>query len=116
MKFHQGPAAALALGVMAATPSVSAAEDAPTPIPACAMSGAKSVFIGGAPALRLSDVVNCPPELYEIVPSIMIEGQPMVKFRTGVGEKGNCTARGEETVMAEGESTSRVGDVACTQN
>ena len=61
-------------------------------------------------------MVNCPPELYEIVPSVMIEGQPMVKFRTGVGEKGNCTARGEETVMAEGESASRLGDVNCTQN
>ena len=70
----------------------------------------------GAPALRLSDVVNCPPELYEIVPSVMIEGQPMVKFRSGVGEKGNCTARGEETVSVEGESASRLGDVTCTQN
>jgi len=92
------------------------AEDAAPPIPACALSGAQSVFIGGAPALRLSDVVNCPPELYEIVPSIMIEGQPMVKFRTGVGEKGRCTARGEETVMAEGAPASRVGDVDCVQN
>jgi len=92
------------------------AEGAAVPIPACALSGAQSVFIGGAPALRLSDVVNCPPELYEIVPSIMIEGQPMVKFRTGVGEKGRCTARGEETVMAEGEPASRVGDVDCLQN
>jgi uncharacterized Zn-binding protein involved in type VI secretion len=40
----------------------------------------------------------------------------MVKFRTGVGEKGRCTARGEETVMAEGEPASRVGDVDCVQN
>ena len=108
--------AACGLALAAGVPSVSLAEEAAAPIPACAMSGSKSVFIGGAPALRLSDVVNCPPELYEIVPSIMIEGQPMVKFRTGVGEKGNCTARGEETVMAEGESTSRLGDVSCTQN
>ena len=108
--------AACGLVFAASVPSVSLAEEAAAPIPACAMSGSKSVFIGGAPALRLSDVVNCPPELYEIVPSIMIEGQPMVKFRTGVGEKGNCTARGEETVMAEGESTSRLGDVSCTQN
>ena len=108
--------AACGLALAASVPSVSLAEEAAAPIPACAMSGSKSVFIGGAPALRLSDVVNCPPELYEIVPSIMIEGQPMVKFRTGVGEKGNCTARGEETVMAEGESASRLGDVNCTQN
>ena len=108
--------AACGLVFAASVPSVSLAEEAAAPIPACAMSGSKSVFIGGAPALRLSDVVNCPPELYEIVPSIMIEGQPMVKFRTGVGEKGNCTARGEESVMAEGETTSRVGDVNCKQN
>ena len=85
------------------------------PIPACALSGSKSVFFGGAPALRLSDVVNCPPELYEIVPSVMIEGQPMVKFRTGSGEKGDCVARGDETVMVEGEAASRLGDVRCTQ-
>ncbi|UPA23454.1 PAAR domain-containing protein [Shinella oryzae] len=102
------------LGLSAlAQPSL--AKDA-APIPSCAMSGSKSVFIGGAPALRLSDVVNCPPELYEIVPSIMIEGQPMVKFRSGAGEKGNCTASGEETVMAEGGQTSRLGDVSCSQN
>jgi uncharacterized Zn-binding protein involved in type VI secretion len=107
---------ALTLGFLAAGPSVSFAEDAAVPIPACALSGSKSVFIGGAPALRMSDVVNCPPELYEIVPSIMIEGQPMVKFRTGVGEKGNCTARGDETVSVEGGSASRLGDVICTQN
>jgi len=105
---------ALALACAAVMPAE--AEDAAAPIPACALSGAQSVFIGGAPVLRLSDVVNCPAELYEIVPSIMIEGQPMVKFRTGVGEKGRCTARGEETVMAEGESASRVGDVDCVQN
>jgi uncharacterized Zn-binding protein involved in type VI secretion len=116
MRFLRFSAIVPVLGLVAVLPSVSLAEEAAAPIPACAMSGAKSVFIGGAPALRLSDVVNCPPELYEIVPSIMIEGQPMVKFRTGVGEKGNCTARGEETVMAEGESASRLGDVNCTQN
>ena len=108
--------AACGLALAAGVPSVSLAEEAAAPIPACAMSGSKSVFIGGAPALRLSDVVNCPPELYEIVPSIMIEGQPMVKFRSGVGEKGNCTARGDETVSVEGESASRLGDVTCTQN
>ena len=116
MKSLQLAGVLLALALGAVAPSVSMAEDAPAPIPSCALSGANSVFIGGAPALRLSDVVNCPPELYEIVPSIMIEGQPMVKFRSGAGEKGNCAARGEETVMAEGESASRLGDVTCTQN
>ena len=108
--------AACGLALAAGVPSASLAEEAAAPIPACAMSGSKSVFIGGAPALRLSDVVNCPPELYEIVPSIMIEGQPMVKFRSGTGEKGTCTTRGDETVSVEGESASRLGDVTCTQN
>jgi uncharacterized Zn-binding protein involved in type VI secretion len=98
--------------LVAGMASTARAEGAP--IPACAMSGAMSVMIGGAPALRLSDVVNCPPELYEIVPSIMIEGQPMVKFRSGAGEKGNCVARGEESVMAEDGAVPRLGDVACT--
>ena len=116
MKIRRLTGFILAVGLLFAGFSASRAEDAAAPLPACALSGAKSVFIGGAPALRLSDVVNCPPELYEIVPSIMIEGQPMVKFRTGTGEKGNCTARGEETVVAEGESASRLGDVTCTQN
>lgn len=116
MLFLRLASAVLALGLLAAGPSVSVAEDAPAPIPSCALSGSKSVFIGGAPALRLSDVVNCPPELYEVVPSIMIEGQPMVKFRSGTGEKGTCTARGDETVSVEGESASRLGDVTCTQN
>ncbi|MFC3075130.1 PAAR domain-containing protein [Shinella pollutisoli] len=103
-------------GLLAAfgLPPAGAAETA-APIPACALTGAQSVFIGGAPALRLSDVVNCPPELYEIVPSIMIEGQPLVKFRSGAGETGNCVARGDDTVVAEGEAASRLGDVRCTQ-
>lgn len=114
MRFSWLAGAAVLFG-LAAGPCVSFAREA-APIPACALSGSKSVFIGGAPALRLSDVVNCPPELYEIVPSVMIEGQPMVKFRTGAGEKGNCTARGDETVSVEGGSASRLGDVTCKQD
>jgi len=96
--------------------SVAGAAQAQVPIPACALSGAQSVFIGGAPALRLSDVVHCPPELYRIVPGITIEGQPMVTFRSGVGETGNCVARGDNTVIAEGEAASRLGDVRCQEN
>ncbi len=84
------------------------------PLPACALSGATSVMIGGQPALRLSDVVNCPPELYTVVPSIFIEGQPVVHFRSGSGEKGDCTARAEPSVTLEGGAAQRLGDVACT--
>lgn len=90
-------------------------DDAP-PLPACALSGATSVMIAGQPALRLSDVANCPPELYEIVPSIFIEGQPIVHFRSGTGAKGDCSAKGDPSVLLEGEAAQRTGDVACTGN
>ena len=82
-------------------------------LPGCALTGSSTVMIGGKPALRLSDVVNCPPELYEIVPSIFIEGQPIVHFRSGAAAKGDCTAKGESSVMLEGEAAQRTGDVAC---
>ena len=71
-------------------------------------------FIGGAPALRLSDVVNCPADLYEIVPGIMIEGQPLVRVRSGVSGKANCAAKGETTVTANDQPMQRLGDVSCT--
>ncbi|WP_455271008.1 hypothetical protein [Rhizobium herbae] len=91
------------------------AEDTPpSPLAGCAMSGASSVFIGGAPALRLSDVVNCPADLYEIVPGIMIEGQPLVRVRSGSSEKADCAAKGETTVTANNQPTQRLGDVSCT--
>lgn len=89
------------------------AEEARAPIQSCALSGATSVMIGGQPALRLSDVANCPPELYEVVPSIMIEGQPVVHFRAGSGAKGDCAAKAEPSVTLEGEAAQRVGDVDC---
>lgn len=94
-----------------------AAEDAaPSPLAGCAMSGASSVFIGGAPALRLSDVVNCPADLYEIVPGITIEGQPLVRVRSGASEKADCATKGETTVTANNQPTQRLGDVTCTTN
>ncbi|OCP17520.1 MULTISPECIES: PAAR domain-containing protein [unclassified Ensifer] len=99
--------------LLAVSAMPSGAEDARPPIPACALSGSTSVMIGGQPALRLSDVANCPPELYEVVPSIMIEGQPVVHFRAGSGAKGDCSAKGEATVTFEGEAAQRVGDVDC---
>lgn len=91
----------------------SAAQDVRPPIPACALSGSTSVMIGGQPALRLSDVANCPPELYDVVPSIMIEGQPVVHFRSGGGAAGDCTAKAESSVIFEGEAAQRLGDVDC---
>lgn len=97
-------------------PPVSAEDATPSPLAGCALSGASSVFIGGAQALRLSDVVNCPADLYEIVPGIMIEGQPLVRVRSGVSEKANCAAKGETTVTANGQPMQRLGDVVCSTN
>ncbi len=107
--------AAIACLCFALPMSPAKAEEARAPIPSCALSGASSVMIGGQPALRLSDVANCPPELYDVVPSIMVEGQPVVHFRAGSGEKGDCSAKGEATVTFEGEAAQRVGDVDCRQ-
>ncbi|WEZ83031.1 hypothetical protein P6U16_19265 [Rhizobium sp. 32-5/1] len=98
--------------ILLAQPVMAFAETA-TPLPSCALSGASSVMIGGLPALRLSDVANCPPELYTIVPSIFIEGQPVVHFRSGSGAKGDCTARADPSVTMEGGAAPRLGDVAC---
>jgi uncharacterized Zn-binding protein involved in type VI secretion len=70
-------------------------------------------MIGGRPALRLSDVASCPAELYEVVPSIRIEGQPAVRFRTGTGARGTCTAGGDPSVRFEGRAAPRIGDVDC---
>lgn len=102
----------LACLLLGGFPTGGFAEEAAT-IPPCALSGAVSVMIGGAPALRLSDVANCPPELYEVVPSIMIEGQPAVHFRGGSDGKTTCAAKAEGSVMMEGEAANRLGDVAC---
>ena len=93
---------------------VAAEDTSSSPLAGCALSGASSVFIGGAPALRLSDVVNCPADLYEIVPGIMIEGQPLVRVRSGSSEKADCATKGETTVAANNQPMQRLGDVNCT--
>lgn len=82
-------------------------------IPTCALSGSTSVMIGGKPALRLSDVARCPPELYEVISSIMIEGQPMVHFKSGASGKTTCAAKGDKTVTAESNDVQTLGDVSC---
>lgn len=82
-------------------------------IPPCALSGSMTVMIGGKPALRLSDVANCPPELYETITSIMIDGQPVVHFKTGVAGKTRCAAKANPTVSLEGHDAQTLGDISC---
>ncbi len=74
-------------------------------MPACAKTGAKSVFFNGAPALKLSDVIACPPGSWTLIPNIVIEGEPMVHL--------NCATSGSANVIAGGEAANTVGDTAC---
>ena len=85
-------------------------------LPGCATTGSKTVMIGGKPALRLSDVVMCPPDTYEIISSIMIDGQPMVRFKPVHFGKTRCAVMGENTVMAEGEAVTPQGSLHCSTN
>ncbi|MEJ2002928.1 MAG: hypothetical protein P8X77_16380 [Maritimibacter sp.] len=91
------------------------AEDADT-LPACAQTGASSVFMNGKPALKMGDVINCPPELIEIVPGVMIEGQPMVHLRSGKGDKGACATRGSSDITVAGKQAQRAGDATCIED
>lgn len=84
-------------------------------LPGCAMTGSKSVLIGGKPALRLSDVVKCPPDSYEILSSIMIDGQPMVRFKPVHFGKTRCAVMGDATVIAENNAATP-GEVHCSVN
>ncbi len=91
------------------------AEDAGA-LPACAQTGASSVFMNGKPALKMSDVINCPPELIEIVPGVMIEGQPMVYLRSGKGDKGTCATKGSSDITVSGKQAQRAGDATCVED
>jgi hypothetical protein len=85
-------------------------------IPGCAATGSKTMMIGGKPALRLSDVVMCPPDSYEIISSIVIDGQPMVRFKPVQFGKTRCAAIEDSTVMAENEAATPQGSMHCSTN
>lgn len=85
-------------------------------VPGCAVTGSKTMMIGGKPALRLSDVVMCPPDSYEIISSVMIDGQPMVHFKPVHFGKTRCAVMGDDTVMAENKVASVQGSIHCSTN
>lgn len=93
-------------------PGISFAQD----LPGCAATGSKTMMIGGKPALRLSDVANCPPDMYEIVSSIMIDGQPMVRFKPVHFGKARCAVVDDSTVLAEGQAVTPQGSLHCATN
>jgi hypothetical protein len=82
-------------------------------IPACALTGSMTMMIGGKPALRLADVAKCPPDLYDIITSIQIDGQPMVHFKTGIAGKLRCVTLDNPDVTAENKPASTLGGVDC---
>ena len=85
-------------------------------LPGCAATGSKTLMIGGKPALRLSDVVDCPPDSYEIISSIRIDGQPMVRFKPVHFGKTRCAVMAEPSVTAENEPVQSPGDLHCSVN
>ncbi len=99
--------AAILLLILTAFPVVAA------DFPACAKTGAASVMFNGKPALKLSDVAACPPGTWEIIPNVVIEGEPMVHFNIGVA---GSSASGSPNVMVDGKQANTAGDIACPQN
>ena len=85
-------------------------------LPGCALTGSSTVMVGGKPALRLSDVVKCPPDTYEIISSVKIDGQPMVHFKPIHFGKTRCAVMGDPTVTAENKPVQSLGEVHCSVN
>ncbi len=81
-------------------------------LPACAKSSAATVMFNGKPALKLSDAAACPAGSFQIIPNMMIEGEPMVHFNAGAA---GCTATTSPNVIANNKAANTVGDVACPQ-
>jgi hypothetical protein len=104
----------MALLVASALPGLPAAAGQDD-LPGCAATGSMTVTIGGRPALRLSDVANCPPELYDILSSVQIDGQPMVHFKTEKVGKMRCIPSGMLDTLAENKPASTVGETACAE-
>lgn len=94
------------------SPLLAGAQD----LPGCAMTGSSTVMIGGKPALRLSDVADCPPDSYEIIASVKIDGQPMVHFKPVHFGKTRCAVMAEPTVTAENKPVHSLGEVHCSVN
>ena len=85
-------------------------------LPGCVATGSSTMLIGGKPALRLSDVVNCPPDSYEIIASVRVDGQPLVRFKPVRFGKTRCAVMGDPTVTAESKPLHALGEVHCSVN
>ena len=75
----------------------------------CALTGSESVLIEGRGMLRLSDVTGCPNLRYEIIPHLLINGEPAVRLLPS----DECATSGAESVLADGAPLGTVGDAGC---
>src|SRR3569623_1172911 len=82
-------------------------------IPTCVLTGSTTMTIGGKPALRLSDVVHCPPEAYEIIQSVQLDGQPMVHLKPVTTGKTRCIVLENPSVTVENKRATALGDLTC---
>jgi hypothetical protein len=82
-------------------------------IPPCALTGSMTTSIGGKPALKLSDVANCPADSYEIIQSVQIDGQPMVHLKRITTGKTRCITLESPSVTAENKQVNALGDLSC---
>lgn len=85
------------------------AADGQAPQTPCVVTGDPSVRINGRPMLRLGDVIGCPDLRYDIIPNVMIGGQPAVRLSAN----GACSAGGSVNVTINGAPAATAGDVAC---
>lgn len=83
-------------------------------IPNCALTGSMTMMIGGKPALRLADVVNCPADAYEIIKSVEIDGQPMVHLKPITTGKTRCITLENPSVAVANRNANTLGDMACS--
>ncbi len=74
--------------------------------PRCAVSGSENVFVEGGSMLRLGDVAGCPDLRYEVVPGVLINGQPAVRILP----KEACVPGGANSVTISGRQAQRTGD------
>jgi len=77
----------------------------------CGLIGSNPVIVEGRSMLKLSDVQGCEGVAYEIIPNLMIEGEPAVRLVPKAS--GACRISSAVSVNAKGEQVRRVGDITC---
>lgn len=94
------------LGLLLALASITVAA-----APPCALTGSPSLLAESRAMLRLGDVQGCEGVRYEVIPGVMLEGQPAVRLLPDVAA--DCAAVGAASVSIGGHPAQRVGDLDC---